>query len=77
MFLLPFLTNNQLFAVVLIVFQGRYPRAIKMQPISQLQWTDIKTASKNDNFCSGKQQSAVRTDQKDFFFFLSKIFARW
>ena len=27
------------------VFQGRYPRAITMQPIRQLQRTDIKATS--------------------------------
>ena len=84
-FLLPFSTSKQIFIVVLIVFQGRYPRSITIQPISQLQWIDdTKMASENlIIFFSGKQQTALKTDQKiysrliyDFMynFFLSKDF---
>ena len=39
-FLLPFLTSKQIFAVVLAVFQSRYPCTIIMQLIRQFQWTD-------------------------------------
>ena len=46
-FLLPFSTSKQLSAVVLALFQGQYPRAITMQLIRQLQWTDTKATSEN------------------------------
>ena len=36
---------KQISAVVLAVFQGQYLRRITMQPIRQLQWTDIKATS--------------------------------
>ena len=45
--LLPFSTSKQISAVVLAVFQGQYPRAITMQKIRQLQWTDTKATSEN------------------------------
>ena len=38
---------KQISAVVLVVFQDRYPRPITIQPIRQLQWIDINTASEN------------------------------
>ena len=34
-----FSASKQTSAVVLAVFQGRYPRAIPMQPTRKLQWT--------------------------------------
>ena len=46
-FLLPFSTNKQISAVAVAVFQGRNPRAITVQPIRRLQWTDTKANSEN------------------------------
>ena len=46
-FLLPFLTSKQISAVVLAVFWGRYLRMITIQPIRQLQWTDINATFEN------------------------------
>ena len=67
LFLLPFLTNKQISAVVSAAFQGRYPRAVTMQVIRQLQWTNTKATSENLIISvSGKQQGAVMTDQKIF-----------
>ena len=43
-----FLTRKQISVVALaVVFQGRCPRAIIMQPIRKLQWTDTKASSGN------------------------------
>ena len=39
--------SNQIAPAVLEVSQGRYPGAITVRPIRQLQWTDSKTTSKN------------------------------
>ena len=40
-------TSKQVFAIVLAIFQSLYLRAITMQPIKQLQWTDTKAAPEN------------------------------
>ena len=65
LFLWPFLTNKQISAVVSAAFQGRYPRAVTMQAIRQLQWTNTKATSENLIISfSGKQQGAVKSDQK-------------
>ena len=67
LFLLPFLTTKQISAVVSAAFQDRYPRTVTMQAIRQLQWTNTKATSENLIISvSGKQQGAVRTDQKIF-----------
>ena len=41
------LTSKQTSAVVFAVFYGLYSRAITMQPIRQMQWTNTKATSEN------------------------------
>ena len=63
-FLLLLLTSKQISAVVLAVFQGRYPRAIIMQLIRQSQWTDTKATSEELISFLENKKGAVRNDQK-------------
>ena len=74
-FSLPFSKSKQILPVVFAVFQGRYPRAITMQPIKAVAKDRHQSYfRKFGNFFSEKQQSAVRTDQK-IIYFLSTISA--
>ena len=59
---------KQISAVVLAVFQGQYLRGITMQPIRQLQWTDIKATSEILIFSFlEKNKAQYRLNKKNLF----------
>ena len=71
------LTSKQITDVSLAVFQGRYPRAIIMQPNRQFQWTDTKATSENLIIFFLENNKVQQGLTKKIILFLSTIFTWW